>query len=256
MLHECDCGYSYQSDAVPALGHDFEGTPDGDTIFYICSRCDASYVEFLSLLPGDDVVVASEGVDQLSDTSAVVTSETEPILVSTVEETHSYVYNGGQLVQEVIVTETTVDGTTTTTTKTLNFTYDAAGMPLSLTYNGTTYYYSTNIQGDIVSIVASSGITVVRYFYDAWGNIRTITGAMPNTLGKTNPLRYRGYVYDQDTELYYLQSRYYDPELGRWINADSVVAGVGGNVNGYNLFSYGFNNPVNMSDPLVIGRNG
>lgn len=242
-LHECDCGYSYQSDAVPALGHDFEGTPDGDTIFYICSRCGASYVEFLSLLPGDDVAVASEEVNQLSDTSAVVTSETEPILVSTVEETHSYVYNGGQLVQEVIVTETTVDGTTTATTKTLNFTYDAAGTPLSLTYNGTTYYYSTNIQGDIVSIVASSGITVVRYFYDAWGNIRTITGAMPNTLGKTNPLRYRGYVYDQETGFYYLQSRYYNPEMGRFINADAL-ASTGQGMLGNNMFAYCNNNPV------------
>ena len=64
-----------------------------------------------------------------------------------------------------------------------------------------------------------------------------------------NPLRYRGYIYDTETGLYYLQSRYYDPEIGRWINADDVAASAGGHTNGYNLFAYCLNKPVNLDDP-------
>ena len=64
----------------------------------------------------------------------------------------------------------------------------------------------------MTGLVNSSGTQVVAYTYDAWGNILTTTGAMVDTLGKLNPLRYRGYVYDAETEIYYVASRYYDPE--------------------------------------------
>lgn len=128
----------------------------------------------------------------------------------------------------------------------LYFTYDAAGVPLSLTYDGGTYYYVTNLQGDVVAILDSTGTEVVRYSYDAWGNL--ITDVAEGTLGFYNPLRYRGYVYDEETKLYYLQSRYYNPEMGRFINGDNQMSGVGGDALGYNMFAYCFNNPVNMSD--------
>ncbi len=121
--------------------------------------------------------------------------------------------------------------------------------PLSVTDNGTVYYYACNIQGDVAAILDADGTAVVEYTYDAWGSLLAADGSMASTLGKTNPLRYRGYAYDTETGLYYLQSRYYNPEMGRWINADSVIAGAGGAVQGYNLFAYCFNNPVNMSDP-------
>ena len=85
--------------------------------------------------------------------------------------------------------------------------------------------------------------------YDAWGNILTVSGSMSETLGEVNPLTYRGYVYDHETGLYYLQSRYYDPEVGRFLNADAF-ASTGQGILGNNTFAYCGNNPVNCSDPL------
>ena len=129
----------------------------------------------------------------------------------------------------------------------LNFAYDASGTPMAVTYGGATYYYATNIKGDVVAILNASGTAVVTYTYDAWGNILTTTGTLASTLGTHNPLRYRGYVYDPETGLYYLQSRYYNPTLGRFICADSLVS-TGQGVLGNNMFAYCLNNPVTFED--------
>ena len=126
----------------------------------------------------------------------------------------------------------------------LDFSYDTNGAPLTMTYNGTVYYYITNLQGDVRSLQSANGVTGAQYAYDAWGNII----AMQGDLAELNPLRYRGYVYDQETGFYYVSSRYYDPAIGRFINADSIIGIIGGSVKGYNLFAYCFNNPVNMDD--------
>ena len=149
--------------------------------------------------------------------------------------TYEYVYDGSQLVQLTI--ETTGDYS-------LEFTYDASGVPLTVTANGYLYYYVTNLQGDVIGIKNSSGEQVVTYFYDAWGNV-TATGTDP--IRDLNPLLYRGYVYDWETGLYYVSSRYYDPEIGRWINADSLVS-TGQGILGNNMFAYCLNNPVNYID--------
>lgn len=92
---------------------------------------------------------------------------------------------------------------------------------------------------------------MVEYTYDAWGAITSITGSMADTLGRMNPFRYRSYYYDAETELYYLQSRYYDPAMGRFLNADdpTMLFLVGGKALGANLFAYCFNNPVMFIDP-------
>ena len=142
---------------------------------------------------------------------------------------------------------TTVDSGTATV-DTLYFAYDASGSPMAVTYNGATYYYVTNLQGDVIALLNSSGTKIASYSYDAWGN--PLTEPTPNSyaIEELNPLRYRGYVYDTDTQLYYLQSRYYDPELGRFINADAF-ASTGQGFLGFNIFAYCLNNPVMCSDP-------
>ena len=130
---------------------------------------------------------------------------------------------------------------------TLYFSYDASGTPVSVTYNGTTYYYATNLQGDVTAILNSSGTAVVSYTYDAWGRPLTTTGDLASTLGTHNPLRYRGYVYDTETGLYYLQSRYYNPEISRFSGPD-IVYDTDAGLQGYDLFVYCGNNPVNRID--------
>lgn len=128
----------------------------------------------------------------------------------------------------------------------VSFGYDGSA-PTTVTYGGNTYYYVTNLQGDIVSILDGNRTEVVKYTYDAWGNILSTTGTLANTLGEVNPLRYRGYVFDSECNLYYLQSRYYDPSIGRFINADTF-ASTGQGVLGNNMFAYCGNNPVIRRD--------
>jgi len=130
---------------------------------------------------------------------------------------------------------------------TLHFWYDAAGQPAMVTYNGTNYYYKLNLQGDIIGLLNTSGTSVVAYAYDSWGKQISCTGTLANTLGAANPLRYRGYIYDSETGLYYLQSRYYNPDWGRFINADGYVS-TGQGINATNMFAYCSSNPVNMID--------
>ena len=105
----------------------------------------------------------------------------------------------------------------------IDFLYDESGLPYSFIYNGTQYYYVKNLQNDVVDIANTSGSIVVNYTYDAWGNILSTTGSMASTVGAVNPLRYRSYYYDTDMGFYYLQTRYYDPAIRRFINADGYL---------------------------------
>lgn len=131
----------------------------------------------------------------------------------------------------------------------LHFFYDAQNKPAIAIYNGTAYAYLYNQQDDVVGMVDSEGQLVVKYQYDAWGQPISTGGALAETLGALNPFRYRGYIYDEETGLYYLRSRYYNPKLSRFINADDVEAlGADGDINGYQLFNYCMNDPVNRRD--------
>jgi|GEM_PF-4390548 len=114
--------------------------------------------------------------------------------------------------------------------------------------NGVEYYYVRNGQGDIIALIDANGNEVVTYTYDSWGNIISIDGSLKDTVGVKNPYRYRGYRYDEDTKLYYLQSRYYNPEWGRFVNADAIVGEIG-ELLSHNLFAYCINNPIMHIDP-------
>jgi RHS repeat-associated protein len=123
----------------------------------------------------------------------------------------------------------------------LHIFYDAQNRPAVVVYNGTAYAYVKSLQGDIVAILDENGNTVVSYGYDAWGSPLWCTGELAETLGKVQPFRYRGYVFDEETGLYYLRSRYYNPQWGRFANADALID--------QNLYSYCKNSPMKFHDP-------
>ena len=105
----------------------------------------------------------------------------------------------------------------------MDFIYDNNGKPYAFYYDGTLYYYITNLQGDVIRIIDTAGATICTYTYDAWGRL---LNSSTNQIFKANPIRYRGYYYDTETGLYYLGSRYYDPAVKRFINADGYASTV------------------------------
>ena len=152
-------------------------------------------------------------------------------------ESHRYVYRGSTLIAEI------------TDDYALYFHHDARGEIVGFTYaSGSTqaeYFYRKNLQGDVIGILDASGNSVAEYAYDSWGQILEASGSM----AEINPIRYRGYYFDRETGFYYLQSRYYDPAIGRFINADDAgTLGANGEILSYNLFAYCLNNPVNRTD--------
>ena len=128
-----------------------------------------------------------------------------------VTTTTNYIYNGKLLAHM------------TRGSDNMHFYYDAQGRPAMVDYNGTKYAYLHNLQGDVIGIAESTGELVVEYKYDAWGLILDRTGSLVSTLGYLNPFRYRGYVYDEEMGLCYLQSRYYCPLWERFISADVTL---------------------------------
>ena len=129
---------------------------------------------------------------------------------------------------------------------TLLFYYDSDGNATSFSYNGTMYFYVKNLQGDVIRIIDLAGTEVASYVYDAWGNIKDTKGEP--TIREINPIRYRGYVYDTETSLYYLQSRYYDPFAGRFLNADIYCDTGTDTTLSTNMFAYCENNPISNYD--------
>ena len=151
--------------------------------------------------------------------------------------TSHYIYNGTTLVQERTVTSSG--------TKYITFLYNGEGLT-GFVYDNTLYTYRKNLFGDIIAVYQGS-TKVAEYAYDAYGKCTVIL----NTAGiaTINPFRYRSYYFDSDLGLYYLQSRYYDPETGRFINADDVSYLDPQSIHGLNLYAYCLNNPVMYVDP-------
>lgn len=166
--------------------------------------------------------------------------------------------SGGQINREVIYSS---NGQYIA--KDLRYYYDAAGHPSAIRaftrtsstaeFTSNIYYLLTNMQGDVIAIYNEAGQKIYEYAYDAWGNIlRSVqisTGG--RAANQVNPFRYRGYYYDTETGLYYLQSRYYNPQWGRFLNADGYVS-TGTGLLGYNMYAYCDSNPVMYMD--LTGR--
>ncbi len=163
---------------------------------------------------------------------------------------YTYRYDGirtGKTVNGVTTTYT-LDGNTivgeTDGTNTIQYIYDENNNPVYMVYNGVKLFYERNLQGDITGIIDFGHTRLVTYSYDTWGNLTQIGGPEAGTLGLANSLRYRGYYYDTETGLYYLQSRYYDPGLGRFISKDDPIFHEGDTGVAANLYVYCENNPV------------
>ena len=159
-------------------------------------------------------------------------------------ETTNYTYHG-KLLTHMGVNYTDFDEVEHTDN--LHFFYDSQSRPAKVRFNGTIYTYVHNLQGDIVGILDSNGNLVVEYKYDAWGKPLSTTGSLADTLGIRNPFRYRSYVYDEETELYYLRSRFYNSEVLRFINVDGIVGAIASALPA-NMFMYCDDSPVIKSD--------
>ena len=162
--------------------------------------------------------------------------------------THYYTLNGSQILTEQWGNIFIV------------YLYDESGSPIGMQYRtnsmaeGTfyTYLFEKNLQGDIIAVYNQSGTKLISYYYDAWGNfVKTTHNLSGTNVGaQYNPFLYRGYYYDTELGFYYLQSRYYDPAVGRFINADGIttIAATPNGLYDKNLYSYCDNNPVMRKD--------
>ena len=168
--------------------------------------------------------------------------------------TAEFVYNAdGLRVQKMVngvVTKYTLHGKNvvhmTSGADELHFFYDAQNKPAVVIFNGIAYAYLYDLQGDVIGLVDNNGTQMVSYTYDAWGKMLSKTGTLASTLGTIQPFRYRGYALDEETELYYNQSRFYNPSIARFITADTtgVLTASLKSLTEKNLFAYCDNNPV------------
>ena len=182
------------------------------------------------------------------------------------DEAVEFVYNENSLRVQMTATSTGVTKYTlhgknivhmTQGSNELHFFYDAQNKPAVVVLNGTPYSYVKNLQGDIVAILDSSKRIVVSYVYDAWGRQIDCTFEAGNNaaeaLSTLNPFRYRGYVYDEETGLYYLRSRFYNAIHCRFCICDAIIS-TNAQVCNHNLWTYCSNNPIGFSDASGYGK--
>ena len=140
------------------------------------------------------------------------------------------------------------------------FFYDASGSPIGFAFRENVldytshyefeyYWYEKNLLGDIVAIYDNSGNKVMSYSYDVWGNVTITEHGNVDEWLHLNPFTYRGYIYIEGFDMYYLGSRWYDPAVGRFISPDSVIYGANDDLLSYNLYAYCSNNPIMFTDP-------
>ena len=150
---------------------------------------------------------------------------------------HSYILDGTKILKETWGDNTIIP------------LYSNEGDTCGIIYNGEPYYFIKNLQGDIISVTEKNGNTIAKYSYDAWGACTVVSDSSNCNIATVNSYRYRGYYYDTETKLYYIQTRYYDPAVGRFINADNLCLwDIDKSSVSTNLYTYCQNNPVCNTD--------
>ena len=258
VLPQAGITYDYSYDTGGNL-RSVTTTQDGTTTTKTYSYTDSSWKDLLTEVDGHTLTYDSAGNPltyyngqdwtftwkegrQLAtavsgDTSVSYNYDAEGLRTSKTvgDTTYNYTYLGDKLVKYSC-------GDTV-----MEFSYDDQGRPHSLAYGGKTYHYILNLQGDVVAIAGDTGKIWAKYTYNAWGEL--IDSYAAGDIATFNPLRYRGYVFDAESGLYYLNSRYYDPANRRFVNADGLSClGLNGGIAGLGLFTYCNNQPVNAAD--------
>ena len=179
-----------------------------------------------------------------SNTAHLISSNQIPLRKYTSNNTICYLEN---VLLEETVTETINN---VQQTDTLRYLYDTNNEVIGFSMNDNTYLYVKDMFKNVIAITNQAGVEMCQYYYDAYGNFiitASITGG--EILGELNPIRYRSYYYDKETGLYYLKTRYYDPETCRFISMDDVSYLDPQTLNGLNLYTYCGNDPINKVDP-------
>ena len=220
---------------------------------------DANWRDKLTAVNGNDIAYDAIG-NPLNDGTWTYTWQNGRQLqkMQKAGVTAEFVYNAdGLRVQKMVngvVTKYTLHGKNvvhmTSGADELHFFYDAQNKPAVVIFNGIAYAYLYDLQGDVIGLVDNNGTQMVSYTYDAWGKMLSKTGTLASTLGTIQPFRYRGYALDEETELYYNQSRFYNPSIARFITADTtgVLTASLKSLTEKNLFAYCDNNPVMRKD--------
>ena len=203
---------------------------DGQAIVYDAQGNPTSYLGHTLTWEKGRQLKSFDGIQYTYNASGIRTSKT----VNGV--THTYTLDGTKILKEAWGGNTLVP------------LYDNEDSVCGVIYNGEPFYFFKNLQGDIISIADKNAQVVAKYSYDAWGVCTVEQDTSTAGIASVNPFRYRGYYFDAEIGMYYLQSRYYDPVVGRFVNADGVL-GANHGINAYNLFSYCANSSVNHSDP-------
>ena len=203
---------------------------DGQTITYDAQGNPTSYLGHTLAWEKGRQLKSFDGIQYTYNASGIRASKT----VNGV--THTYTMDGTKILKEAWGGNTLVP------------LYDNEDSVCGVIYNGEPFYFFKNLQGDILAIADKNAQVVAKYSYDAWGVCTVEQDTSTAGIASVNPFRYRGYYFDAEIGMYYLQSRYYDPVVGRFVNADGVL-GANHGINAYNLFSYCANSSVNHSDP-------